>query len=513
GGFVLAVGDDPGMHSSQNEQDSRTWGPFGFLPVLEPGDADSARRLTLEAFALSERLETPVMLRLFDKTCHMAGRVEVGERRPPASRGYTPSQADHFMAPPYSIARREKLEERMRALQAWAEGWEENRELPGQGRLGLVASGHLALYARELAPGLPLFQLASVFPLPLERLRAFAARHERLLVLEELGPFLEDRLRLAGIACEGKRWFPDRGELTPELIHRGLVQAGVALPPLPEAAAVPAPIPRSPMLCPGCPHRPVIRILQDLKITCHGDIGCYLMGSYEPFSAFKTSISMAASLGVAMGMGRAQQDDPAARPPVSVLGDSTFVHSGLPSMANAAYNGHTLKVVLLDNQSTSMTGCQENPSTGKDIRGVKHRAFDFLGFCRVVGMEDVTEVDQFDFKATKAVLKEKLEAPGKSAVVIAKRPCALKYKVREPFFYVDPDVCIGCRTCIKVSCPPISMQRYAHKPEGKLNSFIDETQCVGCSVCSQVCPVGAIKRSTPGAEPPVPRPAGHERKG
>jgi indolepyruvate ferredoxin oxidoreductase, alpha subunit len=513
GGFVLAVGDDPGMHSSQNEQDSRTWGPFGFLPVLEPGDADSARRLALAAFELSERLETPVMLRLFDKTCHMAGRVEVGERRSPTRRGYTPSQADHFMAPPYSIQRREKLEERMRGLQAWAEAFEENRELDGQGRLGLVASGHLALYARELAPGLPLFLLASVFPLPLERLRAFAARFERLLVLEELGPFLEDRLKLAGIACEGKRWFSDRGELTPELIHRGLTQAGVALPPLPEAAVVPTPVPRSPMLCPGCPHRPVIRILQDLKVTCHGDIGCYLMGSYEPFNAFKTSISMAASLGVAMGMGRAQQADPAARPSVSVLGDSTFVHSGLPSLANAAYNGHTLKVVLLDNQSTSMTGCQENPSTGKDIHGAKHRAFDYLGFCRVVGLEDVTEVDQFDFKAARAVLKEKLEAPGKSAVVIAKRPCALKYKVREPYFYVDPDVCIGCRTCIKVSCPPIAMSRYAHKPEGKLNSFIDETMCVGCSVCSQVCPVGAIRRSTPGQIPPVPRPEGHERKG
>jgi len=513
GGFVLAVGDDPGMHSSQNEQDSRTWGPFGFMPVLEPGDADSARRLTLEAFELSERLETPVLLRLFDKTCHMAGQVEVGPRRQPARRPFTPNPADHYMVPPFSIQRREKLVERMRGLEAWAEALAANRELPGQGPVGLVAAGHLGLYARELAPGLPLFQLASVFPLPLGRLRAFAARFERLLVLEELGPFLEDRLRLAGLACEGKRWFSERGELTPELIHRGLAAAGVPLAPLPAAAAVPAPVARAPMLCPGCPHRPVIRVLQDLAVTCHGDIGCYLMGSYEPFNAFKSSISMAASLGIAMGMDRVQRDDPQARPSVAVIGDSTFVHSGLPSVANAAYNGHPLKVVLLDNQSTSMTGCQENPATGKDIHGAQHRAFDFVGFCRVAGVEDVTELDQFDLKATRAVLKEKLEARGTSAVVIARRPCALKYKVKEPFFYVDPDVCIGCRSCIKVSCPPIAMSRYAHKPEGKLNSFIDETQCVGCSVCSQVCPVGAIKRSTPGVEPPVPRPVGRERRG
>jgi indolepyruvate ferredoxin oxidoreductase alpha subunit len=193
------------------------------------------------------------------------------------------------------------------------------------------------------------------------------------------------------------------------------------------------------------------------------------------------------------------------------MGDSTFVHSALPSLANAAYNGHPVKLVILDNQATSMTGGQENPSTGKDVRGRQHRRFDFAGFARLVGIDEVHEVDQFRVKELKALLQASLEEPGRSAVIVAKRPCALKYKTREPAFYVDPEVCVGCRTCLTVGCPPISMQQYAHKPAGKLNSFIDGDQCVGCSVCAQFCPVQAIRRTEPGREPGVPRPAGFEQ--
>ncbi|MBI5014030.1 MAG: 4Fe-4S binding protein [Deltaproteobacteria bacterium] len=517
GGFVLAVGDDPGMHSSQNEQDSRCWGPFGFLPILEPGDPQQAFEMTKAAFALSEEVETPVLLRLFDKTAHMAGAVGTGERVAPDVKGFRPDPNDSFMTPPYSIGRRRKLEDRMERLRALAEASPFNEVLPGRGEIGLVASGYVALYAREVAAELPLFRLGTVFPLPLERLRSFAREHRTVVVVEELLPFIEKELLAAGIRnVVGKALFPSYGEITPESLHAGLVAVGADLLPLPGAAPIVEAVPRSPLLCAGCPHRPVLRVLKDLKVSCHGDIGCYLMGAYEPLSVFPTSISMGASLGVSVGMEKIQggpDGQSPHKPNVSVMGDSTFVHSALPSLANATYNGHPVKLVVLDNRATSMTGGQENPSTGKDIRSRQHRRFDFAGFARLVGIDEVHEVDQFRVKELKVLLKEHLEAPGRSAVIVAQRPCALKYKTKQPPFFVDPDVCIACRTCLTVACPPISMQPYAHKPEGTLNSFIDANQCVGCSVCAQFCPVGAIQRTEPGKEPEAPRPVGFEREG
>ncbi len=509
GGFVLVVGDDPGMHSSQNEQDSRCWGPFGFMPILEPSDAATAHAMTKQAFELSEWYQTPVMLRLFDKTAHMGGQVTVGPRQEPAVKGFTPDPNEYYMVPPFSIYRRQRLEERMGGLAEYSENSSLHEEFPGTGDIAVLAAGHLALYTRELAPEVPLFRIGMVYPLPVERIRVFASRFRKVVVIEELLPFIEKDLRAAGINnLEGKAHFKTYGEITPEIIHQALLAAGLDLDPLPVAAQLPAPVPRTPMMCAGCPHRPVIRILKDLKITAHGDIGCYLMGSYQPFEVFVSSISMGASLGLAMGMEKVQAADGAHPPNVAVIGDSTFVHSALPALVNASYNGHVAKVLILDNRATSMTGGQENPSTGKDVRGGQHQSFDYPGFCRVAGVSDVVEIDQFDYDQAKKVLKEKLEQPDHSVVLIATRPCALKYKIKEPHFYVDPDICIGCRTCISVSCPPISMQQYAHKPADKLNSFIDENGCVGCSVCAQVCPVHAIKRSEPGQQVDVPRPVG-----
>lgn len=508
GGFVLVVGDDPGMHSSQNEQNSRMWAQYGYMPLLEPCDAHQAYRMTREAFELSERLASPVILKLTDKTCHMAGIVPVGERSDPPVRPFRPDPTQYCMVPPNCITRRAALDTRMEQAQAWSETSDLHLELPGDNTsfVGVVTSSQLGLYLQELAPHLPQFRLGCVYPLPLQAVKRFAARFQRLIVLEELEPFIEMQLRVAGLAhVEGKSVFPNQGELTPERIHQGLVDAGIALEPLAESAQPPTATRRPPMLCAGCPHRPVLHILKRLKVECHGDIGCYVMGSQEPFALYRTSTSMAASLGTAMGWERARQDQSDRLPQVAVIGDSTLVHSGLPSMVNAVYNNHILKVVVLDNRSTSMTGCQDNPGTGLDIRGGQHVAFDFEGFCKLLGL-NVVQVDQFDYAKTKATMKQLLEDPVSSVVIVAKRPCTLKYRIKEPHFYVDPAICIGCRSCISVSCPPISMEAYPGRPEGKLNSFIRSDLCAGCSVCAQVCPVHAIKRSAPGQTSDVPAP-------
>lgn len=508
GGFVLVVGDDPGMHSSQNEQNSRMWAQYGYMPLLEPADAHQAYRMTLAAFDLSQQLQSPVILKLTDKTCHMAGIVPVGERQEQPLRPFTPDPTQYCMVPPNCITRRAALETRMEQARTWSETcdlhllWAGDEESP----VGVVTSTQLGLYLQELAPHLPQFRLGCVHPLPIQALKQFAARFKRLIVLEELEPFIETQLKAEGLLhVEGKSIFPNQGELTPERIHEALVKAGCELEPLQDAAQPVSAIRRPPMLCAGCPHRPVLHILKRLKVECHGDIGCYVMGSQEPFALYRTSTSMAASLGTVMGWEKARQDQAGKLPQVAVIGDSTMVHSGLPSMINAVYNGHTLKVVVLDNRSTSMTGCQDNPGTGVDIRGKQQFSFDFEGFCRLLGLE-VVQVDQFDYAKTKATMKQLLEDPARSVVIVAKRPCTLKYRIKEPHFYIDPSICIGCRSCISVSCPPISMEAYPGKPEGKLNSFIRNDMCAGCSVCAQVCPVHAIKRSTPGQQVDVPAP-------
>ncbi len=508
GGFVLVVGDDPGMHSSQNEQNSRMWARFGYMPILEPADAQSAYQLTLAAFQISEQFETPVIIRLTDKTCHMAGVVATGQRTEVPRKPFQPDPSKYCMVPPNTIRRREALDQRMEAVAAWLEESPINTRWAGEptSNTAVITSGHLSLYIQELAPQLPMLSLGCVNPLPMKTIRAFASQFQRILVVEELEPFIETLLKATGLTnIHGKEFFPNQGELTPEKLHASLTRAGLELEPLPQAATVDPGVVRPPMLCAGCPHRPVLHILKRLKVECHGDIGCYIMAAHEPFALYKTSTSMAASMGTVMGWERATAGEEKRLPQVAVVGDSTMIHSGLPSLVNAVYNGHTIKVVILDNRSTSMTGCQDNPGTGVDIGGQKNTPFNFASFASMLGLE-VVEVDQFDYAGTKAALKKHLEDPVKSVVIIAKRPCTLKYGIKEPFFYVDPNICIGCRSCISVSCPPISMEAYPGKPAGKLNSFIRSDMCAGCSVCAQVCPVHAIIRSEPGVAPNVPAP-------
>jgi indolepyruvate ferredoxin oxidoreductase alpha subunit len=507
GPLVIAVGDDPGQISSQNEQDSRMWAEYAMIPMLQPGSPQEAYDLTRLAFDISERFQTPVMVRMVDRTCHMMGQVEPREPADRPVKGFADDPVRYYMVPPYSRQAREAVEGRIPAVQNWLEtgpGWRE--ELRDR-RLGVVTFGVQYHLVREWAPEASTFKLDVIWPLPLAALRRFAAQVDRVLVVEELFPFVEDKLRLAGVACTGKEHFPTFGEIDAGAIVRTLAAFGFGAAPAPAFPDSPAEAPRGAMFCPGCPHRPVMVLLRELGIFCHGDIGCYLMGSYPPFDVLKTSISMAASIGIAQGMARALEGTgKQIEPIVSVIGDSTLLHSGLPSVINYGYNAHRTKLLVLDNRATSMTGLQENPVTGKNVRGVPTHAVDLETVLRALGLENVVKANQYNLAECREVFRKKfLEEEGPLAVIVT-GACALKYKKQFNYYYVDPSICIACRTCVRVGCPPISMRQYADREPGDLKSHIDRHRCVGCSVCFQVCPVKAIKRSKLGEAPPVPEP-------
>jgi len=507
GPLVIAVGDDPGQISSQNEQDSRMWAEYGFIPMLQPGSPQEVYDQTRLAFDISERFHAPVFVRLVDRTCHMSGSVQTApavERKP---LGFTPDPDRYYMVPPFSRRARAAVEGRIPAVQQWIEeghGFQEELRDPA---LGIVTFGLQYHIVRELLPNLSTFKLDIIWPLPIKQLKEFRQKVNRMIVIEELFPFVENHLKLARIDCEGKAFFPTYGEVDAGLIAERFAELGCREPIKPPLAASPAEAPRGAMFCPGCPHRPVMVLLRDLGIFCHGDIGCYLMGSYPPFEVLKTSVSMAASIGIAQGMAKALEGtEHQIDNIVSVIGDSTLMHSGLPGVINYGYNLHHTKLLVLDNRSTSMTGLQDNPITGKTVRGEQGHAVDIETVLRALGLDNVVKVNQYNMgEAKKVFVKKFQEEPGPLAV-IATGPCALKYKKKLNYYYVDPDICTGCRTCIRVNCPPISMRQYAHKPAGELNSHIDRHRCVGCSVCFQVCPVHAIKRSNLNEQPNVPAP-------
>jgi indolepyruvate ferredoxin oxidoreductase alpha subunit len=514
GPLVIAVGDDPGQVSSQNEQDSRMWAEYGMMPMLQPGSPQEAYDLTRLAFDVSEQFHTPVIVRMVDRTCHMTGKVEPREpvARPP--KGFVANPVQFYQVPPFSRQARALVEGRIPAVQQWLEegrGWREEVRDP---RLGVVTFGVQYHILRELLPDISTFKLDFVWPLPIEALRRFAAKVERVIVLEELFGFVEHKLRLAGFACEGKVHFPTFGEIDAAAIARTFAKLGFGAAPEGAFAESPAEAPRGAMFCPGCPHRPVMVLLRELGVFCHGDIGCYLMGSYPPFDVLQTSISMAASIGIAQGMrkaieGTAHHLDNI----VSVIGDSTLLHSGLPGVINYGYNGHQTKLLVLDNRSTSMTGLQENPVTGKTVRGEQKRAIDLEAVLRALGLDNVVKVNQYNLGECREVFKKKLVEEDGPLAVIATGPCALKYKKKFNYYYVDPEVCTACRTCVRVGCPPISMRQYPGRKAGDLRSHIDRNRCVGCSVCFQVCPARAIKRSKLGETPPVPAPVDLDEEG
>jgi len=480
-GMVIAVADDAGMHSSQNEQDSRRYAEAAKLPMLEPSDSAEALAFAKLAYELSERFDTPVLVKMCTRVAHSQSVVTLSERAEPAQKPYEKNPQKYIMMPGYAKLRHPVVEKRLAALAAYAETAEINRWEKGSSRaLGIVTSSTCYQYVREaLGDEASILKLGMIWPLPEKLLREFAASVDRLVVVEELDPFLELHLRAMGLAAEGRSLFSGIGELSQNAVAEKLgrpVPAGVKLD-----AAIPA---RPPVMCAGCPHRGLFYTLAKKKLTVIGDIGCYTLGAVPPLSAIDSVVCMGASVSGLHGFNKANGGASDANT-VAVIGDSTFMHSGMTGLVNIAYNDSHSTVIILDNSITGMTGHQQNPTTGYNLKGDPASKVDLEAFCHAVGIRRVRVIDPYDLDECSRVISEELAAP-EASVIISRRPCALlKYVKHKAPLIARPDKCKGCKSCMKIGCPAISMAGGTAQ--------IDATLCTGCGVCAQLCKFGALQ--------------------
>jgi indolepyruvate ferredoxin oxidoreductase alpha subunit len=488
GGLVLVTADDPQQYSSQNEQDNRQYARFAKLPMLEPADSQEARDFTMRAFTLSEEHDTPVLLRTVTRVSHAKSSVRYGERAAaPGVRELRREPEKLVMVPEYGRRRHKLLEERIAALGELAETTDLNREIPGaDDSLGIIVAGVAYQYAREVFPRASFLKLGMSWPLPRRRIAAFVARHRRVVVVEELDPFLETEIRSWGLAVEGASRRSLTGELTPTLVQEAW-GGGAPAPPF----AAPADLPgRPPVLCPGCPHRGIFTLLKARRVFVAGDIGCYTLGALAPLAALDTCLCMGASLGQAQGMEKALP--PGGRRQVAaVIGDSTFFHSGITPLVDLVYNrAHTL-VIVLDNRTTAMTGRQEHPGTGRTLSGEPSPEISIAALGRALGIPEVVETDAYDMGALAAELDRLLAAPG-PVLLVNRGPCVLL--TRKPHgaaLVVDAGRCNGCRRCLMVACPALSL---AGSGKGA-TVVVDPALCTGCAVCAGSCDQGAFGRA------------------
>ena len=479
GGMMLAVADDPGMHSSQNEQDSRNYARAAKVPMLEPADSAECKEFTKLAYELSEQYDTPVILRLTTRIAHSRSIVETEDRQDLPLKEYQKDPAKNVMLPAFAKPKHEKVEARTQALIRYAETTPLNRvELHGS-QVGVITAGACYQYVKEaMGDTVNYCKLGLVWPLPEQLLKDFAAQCETVYVVEELDDFIENHCKALGLAVIGKEKFPRCGEFSQKLVKKLLTGEEAKSVALEETIPV-----RPPVMCCGCPHRGVFYALKREKVYVSGDIGCYTLGASAPLSAMDACICMGASVSALHGYNKARGPE-GEKKSVAVIGDSTFIHSGITSLIDIAYNATNSVVIVLDNSITGMTGHQQNPTTGYNIKGDPAAAVDLEALCRAVGIRRVTVVDPYDLKEVTRVLKEEL-ATEEPSVIISRRPCALlKYVKHKPALKVEPEKCIGCKSCLGIGCPAISLR------EGK--AVIDGTQCVGCGVCKGLCPKGAI---------------------
>lgn len=477
-GLVILAADDPGMHSSQNEQDSRNWGPFAHVPILEPSDSAEALVMVRQAFEISERFDLPVVVRSTTRLSHSKGLVEVGERLEcPEPAPFSSNAAKWVMLPGNARARRVALASRLQALADWNETEGPDLVEPRSSQIGIVTSGVSYQYVREALPEASTYKVAMSYPLNGKGLRDFASSVESLYVVEEADPYLRNNLRAMGLDVS-EMPLPPHGELSPAKIATAF---GRQAPELREAIPdLPA---RPPLMCPGCPHRPVFHALNKARAVVMGDIGCYTLGALPPLSAMDSCVCMGAGIGMSHGMALAGQGS-GKRPLVSVIGDSTFAHSGISGLAHMAYNQGTGTVIILDNRITAMTGHQGNPMMGRTLMGETSREINLETLCEAFGIETVRVVDPHDLTSTQSVIREEV-AREELSVIVFRSPCALLIKDKEQPFGVDSDACTACGACIKLGCPAISTDE-----GGKAQ--IDITVCVGCGDCVQVCRFDAI---------------------
>ncbi|MDE6931263.1 MAG: indolepyruvate ferredoxin oxidoreductase subunit alpha [Oscillospiraceae bacterium] len=480
GGMIIAVADDAGMHSSQNEQDSRHYARAAKLPMLEPSDSAEALEFTKLAYELSEDFDTPVIMKMCTRVAHSQSVVEPGERVEPAQKPYEKNGAKYIMMPGNAKARHPVVEERLRKIAEWAETASVNRVEPGKDRkMGIITSSTSYQYVKEVCGDTyPVLKLGMVWPLPEKKITEFAKSVDLLVVVEELDGFIEDYCRNLGLACAGKANFPCIGELSQNTVAAQLThedRAGVRL-----EDAIP---PRPPVMCAGCPHRGLFYTLKKNDLTVLGDIGCYTLGAVAPLGAMDSTICMGASISGLHGFNKANGGESEGRT-VAVIGDSTFMHSGVTGLINTAYNESNSTVIILDNSITGMTGHQQNPTTGYNLKGDPCAKIDLESLCRAVGVSRVRVVDPYDLAACDAAVKEELAAKEPS-VIISRRPCALLKYVKHPGpIASDPDKCVGCKSCMRIGCPAISIA------DGK--AVIDNTLCTGCGVCTQLCKFDAL---------------------
>lgn len=479
GGLVIAVADDPGMHSSQNEQDSRHYAVSSKVPMLEPADSSECKEFTKLAYEISEKFDTPVLLRLSTRISHSQSIIEECERDNVDLKEYVKNPQKYVMMPAFARPRHVVVEERTRKLIEWAEKSEINKIEMNDTKIGIITSGTCYQYAKEaLGDKASYLKLGMVYPLPEKLIKDFAAKCDKVYVLEELDDIFETHCKKLGIDAIGKELFTYIGEYSQSLIAEKILGVKTEYQTFSENVPV-----RPPVMCAGCPHRGVFYTLAKNKITVSGDIGCYTLGAAAPLCAMDTTICMGASISGLHGFNKARGEE-SEKKSVAVIGDSTFMHSGITGLVNIAYNGSNSTVMILDNSITGMTGHQQNPTTGYNIKGDPAAKVCLEDLVKAVGINRVRVVDPYNLKETETALKEEL-AVSEPSVIISRRPCALlKYVKHNPPLCVDKDKCKSCKACLKAGCPAISMKN------GKAQ--IDTTQCTGCGICEQLCPFSAI---------------------
>jgi indolepyruvate ferredoxin oxidoreductase alpha subunit len=499
GALVIISADDPSLHSSQNEQDNRNYAKFAKIPMLEPADSQEAKDYIKIAFDISERFDTPVFLRTTTRVSHSKSVVDLSDPSVADDRTALQFNTSKYVMVPFNArVRRVEVEKRLKRLREFSDTFSENKIEMNDPEVGIITSGMSYNYAKDIFPNYSYLKLGMVYPLPTDLIRDFASKVNILYVIEELDPFIQEQVLAMGIKVIGKEVFPYTNEFDPGVIETAIKGKKTSTVNLPDVSIPPRP----PNLCAGCPHRGLFYVLGKLKVFVSGDIGCYTLSFMKPLEGLHSCICMGASIGMAHGMSKALKDKGKGKV-VGVIGDSTFIHSGITPLLNMAYNKSDAVIVICDNRTTAMTGMQEHPATGYTLQGEKTIELDFVTLASALGIDSIRVIDPYDITTTRNVMKEELSKPGPS-VVISRRSCVLFKRnmidVRKPL-EIDENKCTGCGSCLGLGCPPISWTRFEEMPVEKVKknakkqegiAFIDRDLCNGCTLCQQICKAGAI---------------------